>query len=139
MQNMAAYFLDSKTYPDFENLGEFYRWFTEQRAWADTMVENNPDNALWRHVAYLNSQLDGFVAGTKTVLSDWDWKYAAWLNGLGDVIDLNEYILNIKHNDWDELTAREAEFEFHRAGHCSVLIKVSKAFYQFFCDYWLPV
>ena len=46
---------------------EIRGWFYEQRLWTDMMVKKNPDDPVWRHVSYINAQLDGLYAGYKSV------------------------------------------------------------------------
>lgn len=43
------------------------QWFIKQREWANNMIKNNPNDPLWRHASYIFSQLDGLLAGYKSV------------------------------------------------------------------------
>ncbi|KAK3787397.1 hypothetical protein RRG08_032354 [Elysia crispata] len=118
---------------------EIRGWFYEQRLWTDMMVKKNPDDPVWRHVSYINAQLDGLYAGYKSVQKNnqnaLDWYDVAFMTGVGDLLDLR-YVLNpSSFPDWSKLTGSEAEIAFYTSGHCSALIKLLPGFENIFMSH----
>ncbi|XP_055875484.1 phospholipase B-like 1 [Biomphalaria glabrata] len=115
------------------------QWFIKQREWANNMIKNNPNDPLWRHASYIFSQLDGLLAGYKSVRGNkkdsLDIFAVNFLNAIGDVLDLR-YILNPSSlKDWRKFSPEEAKHFFFLSGHCSVLIKMLPGFENMFMSH----
>ncbi|GFR79104.1 phospholipase B-like [Elysia marginata] len=120
-------------------LNEIRDWFRKQRLWANEMVEKKPLDSLWRHVSYVNAQLDGLYRGYRSVRQNntnaLDWYSVAFMTGVGDLLDLR-YVLNpSSFPNWRQLSAKEAELAFYTSGHCSALIKLLPGFENIFMSH----
>uniref|UniRef100_A0A2C9JGW9 Phospholipase B-like n=1 Tax=Biomphalaria glabrata TaxID=6526 RepID=A0A2C9JGW9_BIOGL len=68
MENQFTNLYDWFSPPHDEKLRvKLEQWFIKQREWANNMIKNNPNDPLWRHASYIFSQLDGLLAGYKSV------------------------------------------------------------------------
>ena len=57
----------SYVFTDEASTTPYRQWFAQQRAWVDSQVAANPNSGRWRHIGYVNAQLDGLAAGTAFV------------------------------------------------------------------------
>ncbi|GFO31413.1 phospholipase b-like [Plakobranchus ocellatus] len=114
-------------------------WFVEQQNWTNMMIKKHSEDPFWRHVSYVNAQLDGLFAGYKSVQKNstnaLDMFALKFLNGVGDVIDLRYALSPSSFPDWMSLTREQAQHKFYTSGHCSALIKVLPAYENIFMSH----
>ncbi|GFO31459.1 phospholipase b-like 1 [Plakobranchus ocellatus] len=110
-------------------MGKLRKWFEDQQGFTNFMIQIHPTDPYWRQVSYVKAQLDGLIAGYKSVRKHskkaLDLFAFYFLNSKGDILDLR-HVLSPVHSfpNWLNLTKEEAELKFHMSGHCSALIKV---------------
>jgi hypothetical protein len=119
----------SYVFTDEASTTPYRQWFAQQRAWVDSQVAANPNSGRWRHIGYVNAQLDGLAAGYTAVHKEGQALDAfafTVLNGFGDLLDLTHVIEPEKYNlDYNRMNKSEARAYVSRSGHCSALVKVS--------------
>ncbi|XP_005096538.2 phospholipase B-like 1 [Aplysia californica] len=125
--------------PDKSMQQKLEKWFTTQRAWADQMASNYPDDPLWRHSSYIFAQLDGLYAGYKSVRgadkTALDFFAINFLNANGDLFDIMTVLQPSESPDWTTFTADEAANFFYTNGHCSALIKILPGYENIFMSH----
>ncbi|XP_038047254.1 phospholipase B-like 1 [Patiria miniata] len=119
-------------------LSEFYM---KQNQWTRKMVAGNPDDPFWQGVSLVVAQLDGLLIGynlkscQRKTLPTLDLSAMLFLNGMGDILDL-QYVLNgTSFPDIEKATPDELRNFFRMSGHCSVLIKALPGFEDIFMSH----
>jgi hypothetical protein len=109
-----------------------YTWMTNQNAWVDQQIEENPSSPYWQQVSYTYTQVqgmfDGYTLGSDPVTEPLTLDDLMVLNLLGEVGDIQaatdpvyrESIDVLKMHDLKKVKATMA-----KNSHCSALIRLS--------------
>lgn len=126
--NMRSFFLPNNT--DLE--GKIRKYFMKQDKWMTSMIKQfGTSDPFWRHVSYINAQLDGLYDGYKTVASSrWakDKFVVQMLNAVGDLLDLRQSLDPSFRQDFTKMTPQQIQNYILKSGHCSALVKLTGGF-----------
>ncbi|XP_022092665.1 phospholipase B-like 1 isoform X2 [Acanthaster planci] len=135
--NYAQTFLAGK--PAFE--AKLMAFLMEQNLWMREMISKNPNDPFWQGLSLVAAQLDGLVIGYNMVscqnktLPNLDLSAMLFLNGIGDILDLQHVLNQSSFPDIQKATPDELQKFFRMSGHCSVLIKALPGFEDLFMSH----
>ncbi|CAE1176247.1 Phospholipase-B 81,Phospholipase B-like 1,Phospholipase B [Acanthosepion pharaonis] len=124
--------LQRNSYPKLmKRLNEFFK---KQNIWIRKQIVRFPNDPLWRHVNYVITQLDGLMAGYRSIKSIPEITDFGFLliNGMGDILDLRNAFNKTRAM---ELIKTDLNRYIFLNSHCSALIKVLPGYENIFMSH----
>nr|XP_039262472.1 phospholipase B-like 1 [Styela clava]XP_039262473.1 phospholipase B-like 1 [Styela clava] len=125
-ENLKGFLFDNRPADIYNRSCDF---FAKQEKWLKENVISGKGDIRWEAVGYMQSQLEGLLAGyTLTANNSMSMCQMHLLNGAGDMLDLFNVFHRPSHNHFKRMSKKQLRQYNQKHGHCSVLIKVTPGF-----------